>query len=143
MLSRVPKIFFMHWPRKPVNEVVPEVGLFGKLLALLLDFHESFSALESQRLLSIGHDIKYHCFSGNCACQFPSAQQFSNNGHSDSFPQAFPFTFIGSISCRLFNSCDPFIVVPTRRIAFLLIQICNILWGLYLVNELATMAVVF
>ena len=39
----------------------------------------------------LGHNNKYHCFSGNRACQFPPARQFFNNGHATVFSPSMRF----------------------------------------------------
>ena len=59
------------------------------------------------------------------------------------FPRACAFTFVASAACRLFDTCcHPAIqslVVPTGRMVFLLIQICNSPRVMYLVNQFATL----
>ena len=61
------------------------------------------------------------------------------------FPRACALAFVASASCQLFDTCcdqavlfSLNLVIPTGRLVFLLIQICNSLMVLYLVNQLTT-----
>ena len=61
----------------------------------------------------LGHNNKYHCFSGNHACQFPPTRQFFNNGHATVFsPKHAHF------SC----SVQPLVVPTGRKMVLLAIK---------------------
>ena len=65
------------------------------------------------------------------------------------FPRACALAFVASASCQLFDTCcdqavlfSLNLVVPTGRLVFLLIQICNSPMVLYFVNQLTTLETV-